>query len=235
VETASITWPYDKSWGFAFRDIARSTDVRTAIGAVVPKAGFGNKAPLLASSSVSWIVEGPLIAGCFLSIPFDYVTRSKIMSTSLNWFIVEQLPVVPVEGYERQFGTITANDLVRDHVLRLSYTAHDLTDFARDLGHVDSSGEVLPPFKWDETERRHLRARLDALYFILYGVTDPADVDHILSTFPIVERKDRAANQGVYLTRELIHWYMRALQAGDVARIAPEADLIAQANRRRAA
>lgn len=103
------------------------------------------------------------------------------------------------------------------------------------MGHVDESGEVLPPFKWDETERRHLRARLDALYFILYGVTDAADVDHILSTFPIVERKDRAAYQGVYLTRELIHWYMRALQAGDVTRVAPEADLIAQANRRRAA
>ena len=65
-------------------------------------------------------------------------------------------------------------------------------------------------------------------------MTDPADVDHVLSTFPIVERKNRAAH-GVYLTRELIHWHMRALQAGDIARDAPEADLIAQALRRRAA
>ena len=99
---------------------------------------------------------------------------------------------------------------------------------------MDAAGDVLPPFRWDERERRQLRARLDALYFILYGVTDPAVVDHVLSTFPIVERKDRAAH-GVYLTRELIHWYMRALMAGDVARDAPEADLIAQALRRRAA
>ncbi len=102
------------------------------------------------------------------------------------------------------------------------------------MGHVDATGEVLPPFPWDEAERRQLRARLDALYFILYGVTDPADVDHVLSTFPIVERKDRAAH-GVYLTRELIAWHLAALTAGDSTRDAPEADLIAAAIRRRAA
>jgi hypothetical protein len=208
--------------------------MRTFICAIVPAVGIGNKLPLLKPEDQSNRPEPYLVAE-LNSIVFDYVTRQKVHGQTLNWFLVEQLPTLEVSCYIRCLGATTAADLVRDHVLRLSYTAHDLTDFARDLGHVDSSGEVLPPFKWDETERRHLRARLDALYFILYGVTDPADVDHILSTFPIVERKDRAANQGVYLTRELIHWYMRALQAGDVARIAPEADLIAQANRRRAA
>jgi len=130
---------------------------------------------------------------------------------------VEQLCTGPPEAYARRFGSRTAGEIVRDHVLRLSYTAHDLADFARDMGHVDAKGEVLPPFPWDEAERRQLRARLDALYFILCGVTDLADVDHILSTFPIVERKDRAAH-GVYLTRELIVWHMAALAAGDPTR-----------------
>ena len=37
-----------------------------------------------------------------------------------------------------------------------------------------------------------------------------------LSTFPIVERKDRAAHEGVYLTAELIVHYKRMLEAGDL-------------------
>ncbi|MGO8713911.1 MAG: hypothetical protein ACLQUZ_17960, partial [Rhizomicrobium sp.] len=106
-------------------------------------------------------------------------------------------------------------DIVRDHVLRLSYTAHDLKDFARDMGHLDrKTGEVLPPFKWDDEERMHLRARLDALYFILYDITERDDVRYILDTFPIVREQDEKT-YGRYRTRDLILAYMSALEAGD--------------------
>ena len=125
----------------------------------------------------------------------------------LTWYIVEQLPVIAPEDYDRQFGEKTARDLVRDHVLRLTYTAHDMAPFARDLGYGG------PPFIWNEEERRHLRARLDALYFHLYGISRE-DADYILSTFPIVRRQDEAAFNR-YRTRDLIRAYMSALQAGD--------------------
>src|SRR5665811_311992 len=39
----------------------------------------------------------------------------------------------------------------------------------------DPTGDIKPPFIWDEDRRRHLRAKLDALYFILYGIYDAAD------------------------------------------------------------
>jgi hypothetical protein len=113
-------------------------------------------------------------------------------------------------------------------VLRLTYTAQDMAPFARDMGYVDDRGDVLPSIVWNNRERRHLRARLDALYFHLYGVDDEADVRYILSTFPIVERKDREAH-GCYLTAELIVWYMRALAAGDSETDAPEEVLIRSA------
>ena len=100
------------------------------------------------------------------SFSFDYVTRQKMHGINLSLFLLEQLPVIAPGDYDRQFGNTTARELVRDHVLRLTYTSHDMAPFARDLGHAG------PPFTWDEEERRHLRARLDALYFHLYGL-DP--------------------------------------------------------------
>ena len=130
-----------------------------------------------------------------------------MQGTNLNWFIVEQLPVIAPEDYGRRFGGTTARELVRDHVLRLTYTAHDMAPFARDLGYDG------PPFIWDEEERRHLRGRLDALYFHLYGLSRD-DADYILSTFPIVRREDEA-QFGRYRTRDLILAYMNALAAGD--------------------
>ena len=62
--------------------------------------------------------------------------------------------------------------------------------------------------------RRHLRARLDALYFHLYGL-DRADAAYVVNTFPIVRREDEAHFDGRYRTRDLILAYMNALAAGD--------------------
>ena len=120
---------------------------------------------------------------------------------------LEQLPIIAPEDYDKRFGDTTARDLVRDHVLRLTYTSNDMAPFARDLGYDG------PPFIWDEEERRHLRARLDALYFHLYGLSRE-DTGYVLDTFPIVRRQDEA-EFGSYRTRDLIIAYMNALAAGD--------------------
>ncbi|MDE0436464.1 MAG: hypothetical protein OXH92_20900, partial [Bryobacterales bacterium] len=58
-----------------------------------------------------------------------------------------------------------------------------------------------------------LRAKLDALYFHLYGVTDRDDIRYIWSTFPIVERDERAA-YGAYRSRDLCLAWTSALGAG---------------------
>ena len=135
------------------------------------------------------------------------MTRQKVQGQHLNWFVLEQFPVIASADYDRQFGGTTARNLVRDHVLRLTYTAHDMEPFARDLGYDG------PPFRWDEEERRHLRARLDALYFHLYGLSRE-DADYVLGTFPIVRRQDEK-EFGSYRTRDLVLAYMNALAAGD--------------------
>ena len=86
----------------------------------------------------------------------------------------------------------TVADFVVAQVLALSYTAHDLAPFARDLGYVDAAGEVLPPITWDDEDRRARRAALDALFFHLYGLSED-DAAYVLGTFPIVRQQDIAA------------------------------------------
>jgi len=68
--------PGDEVWCVGFRDIARSTDVRTMIAAVLPHGAAGNTLPLLRHKAAT-MSHGLMC--CFLamlnSIVFDFVTR----------------------------------------------------------------------------------------------------------------------------------------------------------------
>ena len=194
----------------AFKDVTAPTNVRTMIAAVVPRSACGNTLPILTPDGVETAAYREnvcLLAACLNSFALDYVARQKVQGQHLNWFVVEQLPVLPVDAYDRSFGATTARALVHDHMLRLTYTAHDMAPFARDLGYEG------PPFPWDDEEHRHLRARLDALYFHLYGLSR-ADASYVLGTFPIVRREDEKVF-GHYRTRDMILAYMNTLAAGD--------------------
>ena len=197
----------EAGWTIAYRRIARATDVRTMISSIVPKAGFGDSVFLLMPDSGLSATDGASVVANLNSFPFDFVTRQKMHGTNLSWYLLEQLPVIAPDDYDRRFGSTTARELVRDHVLRLTYTAHDMAPFARDLGYDGA------PFTWDEEERSHLRARLDALYFHLYGLSSD-DAEYVLETFPIVRREDEA-KFGRYRTRDMVLAYMNALAAGD--------------------
>jgi hypothetical protein len=159
------------------------------IASLVPNAGYGNTLPVILLDSPTDRVT--LLAN-LNSFALDYLALQKVQGQHVNWFIVEQLPVVPPADYDLRFGPMTARELIVREVLHLTYTAHDMAAFARDVGHVDDGDEVLPPFAGDEAERRQRRARLDALYFHPYGLARDA-ADYILLTFPIVRRHDEEA------------------------------------------
>ena len=210
----SFEWPKGLDWAVGFKDVTAPTNVRTMIASIVPRSGVGNTLPLLVPDAVdvgSYQANAWLWAACLNSFALDFMARQKVQGQHLNWFIVEQLPVIEPDTYDRRFGDLTAADLVRDHVLCLTYTAHDMEPFARDLGYGG------PPFIWDEEDRRHLRARLDALYFHLYGLDRDAAA-YILDTFPIVQRQDQAAFNR-YRTKDLILAYMNTLAAGDTSTV----------------
>jgi len=222
VEKASVTrYPVPQYWVEAthttatnvlgcclgFKDVTAPTNKRIMIAAMVPGTAAGNTLPLLTSETLT-LGEMSLLLANLNSFAFDYITRQKAQSTHLNWYILEQLPVVAPERFDEPlpaaFATAmraaklmnghhphpTVADFVLPQVLALTYTAHDMAPFARDMGFVDASGQVLPPFAWNEDERRARLAALDALFFWLYGL-DAMDATYILSTFPIVREQDQ--------------------------------------------
>jgi hypothetical protein len=198
-------------WALAVKDVTSVTNARTAIAALIPVRSAGHTLPLI-DLPEPW--QRVAFVGMLNSFAYDFLARQKVQKNHLAWFIVEQLPVIPIAAYERRFGALTAGQIVAREVLHLTYTAHDMAVFARDMGYLNADGEVLPPFDWDELERRQRRARLDALYFHLYGLSRE-DADYVLSTFPIIQRQDTAEFNGRYVTRDLILHQMDALAAGD--------------------
>ena len=200
-------WFWPAAWVVAFKDITSATNRRTMIAAVLPRAAVSHKLPLLVLNGS--ICSRPSWA-CFIlanlnSIVFDFVVRQKLYGTSLTLHVLEQLPVVPPGRFHARIGSTTAAAVIRAAVLELTYTAWDLTAFARDLGHGG------PPFLWNAQRRLHLRARLDALFFLLYGITSEAEIRYVYSTFPTMEREELAL-YGHYRSVEICLQALRAFQ-----------------------
>ena len=220
VAATDISVPEPLAWMIAFKDITSPTNMRTMIAAAIPRAACSNKLPIFVPDTSEQLLtnshldhyrsQAPLLLANLNSMALDFIARQKVHGTTLNLFIVEQLPVVPVVSFSKKIGRMTAETLIHDHVLRLTYTAHDMAGFATDLGHIG------PPFAWDEEERLHLRAQLDALFFLLYGLDHDA-ASYVLSTFPIVREEEGARYQGHFRSRDLILGYMAALAAGDAS------------------
>ncbi|MDS4042892.1 MAG: restriction endonuclease [Candidatus Competibacter sp.] len=207
VETSSSI-----QWTLAFKDVTAPTNMRTMIAMIVGMGGFGNTLPVLlpegANGEPAYRRFTPLLLANLNSFVFDFIARQKVQGQHLNLYIVEQIPVIPPHRFEAAIGDQTIADFIRAQVLRLSYTAVDLRPFAADMGY---EGE---PFVWDENDRRHRLARLDALFFHLYGL-DRNDADYVLAQFPIVREQDEK-QFGRYLTRDLILAYLNAVAAGDL-------------------
>lgn len=187
-----------KKWLLGFRNVARSTDERTGIFSVIPFSGVGNSFPLIVSKYENRS-KIPCLIGNLCSIPFDWVVRQKVAGVNLNFFYVEQLPIVSPEKYNSEHIS-----LINPRIIELIFTSWDIKTFADDVwkeadaelkaaiqqqweanqattgGHawappewseIEPEGCPLPPFKWDEARRAVLKAELDAIYAKLYGLT----------------------------------------------------------------
>jgi len=205
VSKEEVAKVHSGEWALGFKEITAPTNVRTMIAAAMPGVGFGNKVPVLLPLDPTDPLNAMrvvLLLANLNSFAFDFVLRQKIQGQTINLFILEQLPVIAPAAYEQTLVGVKLADFIRTEVLALSYTAHDLAPFARDLGYVDADGHVKPPLQWNLEDRAQRMAHLDALFFHLYGL-DANDAEYILSTFPIVREQDMKVH-GCFRTRDLI-------------------------------
>ncbi len=195
-------------WYLSFKDVTASTNIRSMISSFIPRRAVGNTLPLILFSE-NRNELGPLLLANFNSLPFDFLCRQKIQGQHLNWYIVEQVPVISPTRFDEVIGKNKIGDLIRKCVLELTYTSNDMKKFAEDMGLMQG------PFSWDEEKRRHLKARIDALFFMLYGLEDD-DVKFVMEDFSIIKKEDTEQFSGKFVTRDLVLGYMRAYKAGDV-------------------
>ena len=192
---------WTRQWLMGWRDIARSTDERTAIVSFLPSVAVGHTSPLIFINADLGL--GAALLGSFNSLALDYISRLKIGGTHLTYGYLKQFPVLPPSAY-------SAPDLffIAPRGLELTYTSHSMAPFARDLGYDG------PPFPWDDDRRAQLRAELDAWYARAYGLTrdelcyilDPADVrgpDYPSETFRVL-KKNEIACYSEYRTARLV-------------------------------
>jgi hypothetical protein len=137
-----------------FRDVASSTNVRSAIACIVPPQTFNsNKAPLIIPD-VDFSTESLLyyrliayLAGIFNSFVFDLLIRQRV-SMGLNFFYVYQTPVPATINDENAIQIIQIS-------ARLSCIDERFKDFAKVIG-VNHGPLTMK-------ERIELTAKLNAL------------------------------------------------------------------------
>jgi hypothetical protein len=188
---------WDRGWLLGWRDITNTTNERTVIADLVPRVAAGHKFVL------AFPATRPELTAAFCanlnSLVLDFAARQKLGGTSLTYFIMKQLPLLPPAIYRSKaqwLGAATPSCWIAARIIELFFVASDLTSFARDVGYDG------PPFRWDDERRFIIRCELDAAFFHLYAISRD-DADYIMETFPIVKRKDDT-RYGEYRTKRVI-------------------------------
>ncbi|MDR6685762.1 hypothetical protein J2Y41_001317 [Arthrobacter sp. 1088] len=189
---------WKSSWLMGWRDIARATDVRTAIASFVGFGAAPEGGTLLMLPHGTATEAGALLSS-MNSFVFDFVARQKVGGTHVKFFTMKQLPFPAPESFAALVpwdAQQTWHDWLLPRILELTYTSYDMVPVARDLM------EHGAPYKWDTERRSYLRAEVDAALFHIYGCA-AGDVNYMMDSFPIVRRKDETVH-GEYRTKRLI-------------------------------
>ena len=197
IQPAQIKLDYE-TYRFGFRDIARNTDERSMMCAVLPPQVFaGNTINL--QQPYEFVVKGKtweqvrlmsaneslFASAVFNSFTVDWLLRQKITS-HVNMFYVFQVPMPRLTSQDKAFGQIAKR------AARLVCITPDFDALAKDVGLGNHNAGTT-----DAAERAQVRAELDGLIAHLYRLTE-AEFAHILTTFPSVADPIKQAARNAY-------------------------------------
>lgn len=152
----------------ALRDIARATDSRTVLAALMPpNVSLVHNAPYLLRRRGT-VADEAFVLAVLCSIPFDWYAR-RYVELHLTFEVLAPMPVPrPSRDDRRRLRAVEVSG-------RLAAVDERFADWAAEVG--VPVGSVT-----DATEKADLIAELDALVSLLYGL-ERTDVQHIFETF----------------------------------------------------
>ena len=179
-----------QSYRLGFRDVARNTDIRTMIAAIIPPNIFAGNT-LILSQQLTRLDELFFIVGLLNSFVCDFVIRQKV-TAHCNMFYIYQLPIPRLTSGDR--GSVADRHFceIIQRAAKLICTTPEFDELAEDVGLNSHKNGVT-----EETQRAQLRAELDGIIAHLYGLTE-AEFGYILTTFPIVAEETKQAALKAY-------------------------------------
>ncbi|MHC4176160.1 MAG: Eco57I restriction-modification methylase domain-containing protein [Planctomycetota bacterium] len=190
-EVAKVLGERLKATYLCYKDVTSATNQRTMIAGMIPHAAVVNSAPLVLTGEEIGPRQECCLLGNLNSYALDFVARQKVGGVHLNFFIVEQLPLLSPDRHGDRCPwdkRYTLERWISDRVLKLTCTADDMRPLA------EAAGFDPPVHKWNPAERAEVMAELDAAFFLLYGIRRE-DVEYILSTFSVAKRGEDATGR----------------------------------------
>ena len=98
-------------WSMGWRDVTNSTNRRTLIVTTYPRTPTGNNLPQVIQHSGEMLDQlGFMVLAN--SLVCDFVTRQKIGGTHINYYIIEQLAIIPPESIRSHFFKLSIIELI---------------------------------------------------------------------------------------------------------------------------
>jgi hypothetical protein len=198
----------------AFKSVTSPTNSRTFIPCLLPKCGAGNSLAIIQTDGIPVADEALLLAN-LSSITLDFAARQKVGGVNLNFFIVNQFPVIAPSSY-----TAMDKEYILERLVSIVYTSNSLREWAEQL-----SLPIKDPVPFSQARRAIALSELDAYYAHLYGlsrdelryVLDPAEVmgpDYPSETFRVLKTNE-IREFGEYRTQRLVLEAWDRLFGGD--------------------
>jgi len=156
-----------------FRDVTNATNQRSMVASVVNDCPCGNVLGVLSNEFLTFDQIISLLS-ILNSFTYDYTTRQKIVGTHLNYFVIEETPLLYNENISHRTIKYLSNLILPSNLF-----ANVWMRLKRDFNVTDyNKSWALTPH-----ERLRLRCILDAVVAELYGL-DYADFAWILRDDP---------------------------------------------------
>jgi len=124
---------YTREWYLVYKKVTAATNERTLISTILPNSALSDTVHILLSDSNEFPIETCFLISCLNSYVLDYITRQKIGGNQVNFYILDQLPILPLIKNHQLMKYIIPR------VIELSFNCWENNAFADDVwGEVDS-------------------------------------------------------------------------------------------------